>query len=300
VIGASAIAGWKLRLDEVSALCVRRAPSGDQELLAVGDENFAIHRATLQGDRLESRRRVSVRHALPDRHSIGGGGSEWESIAADGSGRVFVLRESTATVFVFSPGLRKLQHTIQLDLEASADVHARHLLDDPNAGPEGILLLKAGHLLVVKQRDPIVFIEFARTSERPNGLSGGSYLPSAESFAVSDGRRTTVRAVASWRLDSDTEAMVESANDLAVDDRSRLHAISSKSRTIFELAAADPAEATISIDFAWALPDELRAEGDSKAEGLTFDDQGRPLVALDVKDKAMNGFLLERLERGGE
>lgn len=266
----------------------------------MGDENFAIHRATLQGDRLERRRRVSVRHALPDRHSTGGGGSEWESIATDGSGRVFVLRESTATVFVFSPGLRKLQHTIQLDLEASGDVHARHLLDDPNAGPEGILLLKAGHLLVVKQRDPIVFIEFARTSERPNGLSGDSYLPSAESFAVSDGRRTTVRAVASWRLDSDTEAVVESANDLAVDDRGRLHAISSKSRCIFELAAADPGDATISIDFAWTLPEELRAEGDGKAEGLTFDDQGRPLVALDVKDKAMNGFLLEPLERSGE
>lgn len=291
------IARWRLRLDEVSALCVRRVQSDRRELLAVGDEDFVIHRATMHGDRLGKRERVSVRDALPGKVFSHDGGSEWEAVASDSSGRVFLLREPTATVFVFSPGLRKLKHTIQLDIEASDNAHARHLLDDPNAGPEGILLLKGGHLLVAKQRKPVVFIEFARKAQRPLGLSGDAYLPPDKSFKFSDGERTSLRAVASWQLDPNAETIVESANDLAVDDRNRLHTISSKSRCIFELEAAEARHGRISVTDAWALPEELRANCDRRAEGLTFDDQGRPLVALDVKGSAMNGFLLERLER---
>jgi hypothetical protein len=46
----------------------------------------------------------------------------------------------------------------------------------------------------------------------------------------------------------------------------------------------------VSFTNAWALDEELLAEGDRKAEGLTFDDHGSPLVALDVKDRVTNGF----------
>jgi hypothetical protein len=48
------------------------------------------------------------------------------------------------------------------------------------------------------------------------------------------------------------------------------------------------------------LSKELLAEGDRKAKGLTFDDHGRPLVSLDLKDRATNGCLLERLARDSE
>ena len=289
------IAGWRLPLDEVSALCMRRGSDGAQELLAVGDEDFAIQRAVLHGDRLERSERLSVRDSLPGKLSAGGGGSEWEGVAADGSGRAFVLRESTCTVLVFSAGLRELEHVIRVDLEGSEDARARNLLDDPNAGPEGILLMKRGHLLVAKQRDPIVLIEFGPKGGSARGVSENSFLSPDEPFRLSDGRRTTLRPVASWRLDGDTESMVQSANDLAVDDRGRLHAISSRSRCIFQLDASTANDEKISITDAWAI--EQGADRDRKLEGLTFDDQGRPIVALDLKGSANNAFLLERLER---
>ena len=60
-------------------------------------------------------------------------------VAVDTEGRVFVVRESSATVVVLSPGLDGHVHTIELDVEGGPDRRARRLLDDENAGPEGIL-----------------------------------------------------------------------------------------------------------------------------------------------------------------
>ncbi len=257
----------------------------------MGDEDFAIYTATLQGEELGQAGRVSVRDALPEK--LTEGGSEWEGVAADGSGRVFVLRESSANVFVFSPDLRELEHTIHLDLEESEDEHVRELLDDPNAGPEGMVLLDGGHLLVVKQRDPIVLVEFGRKDDPHSGLSGDSYLPPDGAFRLSDGRRTTLRALGSWELGEDAEAAVETANDLAVDGDGRLHAISSKSRCIFELGGADPQDGEVAVVNGWAIPEELEAGRERKAEGLAFDDQGRAIVALDAKDRGDNCFLLD-------
>jgi hypothetical protein len=253
--------------------------------------------AVLEGDSLRHRRRESARDVLPVEVSKVRGGSEWEAVAADGAGRIFALRESTATVFVFSPSLAQLEHTIRLDVEGSDDAHARRLLDDPNAGPEGMLLLNGGHLLVVKQRDPIVVIEFGPRDKPQKGLSGDAYLPVERSFELSDGSGTTLHALASWELDAGAEATVESANDLAVDERARLHAVSSKSRCIYQLDPPDVRNRRLSIAHLWQLPGELQAGHDRHAEGLTFDDQGRPLVALDVKGRKANTFLLEALER---
>jgi SdiA-regulated len=290
-------ASWRVDLEEVSALCVRRASADRHELLAVGDEDFVIHRAVLEDDSLRHGRRESARDLLPDKVSKGKSGSEWEAVAADGAGRIFALRESTATVFVFSPSLAQLEHTIHLDIEGSDDARARRLLDDPNAGPEGLLLLNGGHLLVVKQRDPIVVIEFGRTDKPRKGLSGDAYLPVDASFELSDGSKTTLHALASWELETEAEATVESANDLALDDRARLHAVSSKSRSIYELDPANARNGRLSIADLWQLPSELQAGNDRRAEGLAFDDRGRPIIALDVKDKEENTFLLESLER---
>ena len=127
---------------------------------------------------------------------------------------------------------------------------------------------------MVKQRDPIVVIEFGPRDAQQKGLSGDAYLPVDRSFRLSDGPRTTLHALASWELDAGAEATVESANDLALDDRARLHAVSSKSRCIYELDPADAGTRRLSIAHLWHLPGELQAGRDRRAEGLTFDDQG--------------------------
>lgn len=150
---------------------------------------------------------------------------------------------------------------------------------------------------MAKQRDPIVFIEFGSRDKPQKGLSGDAYLPADAPFELSDGSRTTLHALASWELDAGAEEIVESANDLAIDNLARLHAVSSKSRCIYELDSANARHGRLSIAHLWRLPGHLQAGSHRRAEGLAFDDQGRPLVALDAKDRKENTFLRESLER---
>ena len=265
---------FRLDLEEVSALCARRHPDGGVELLAVGDEDFAVVAATLVDDGLEDARRTELGDALNDDARDRDSGSEWEAVAADGEGRVFMVSESSAEVVVLSPDLKSQVHTIELDVDAGPDRRARKLLDDENAGPEGIVLLDDGHLLVAKQRDPILLIEFG-----PDDPVGRRLVP-----------------LRSWRLREDDEEEVESVNDLALDGEGRLHAVSSRSRCIYELQLGTD-EDKVRIAQRWHLPAEIEPGKERRAEGLAFDGRGRPVVAIDSRQPDENTFLLERLPR---
>ncbi len=277
---------FRLDLDEVSALCARPRPEGGIELLAVGDEDFAVVTATLVSDEVEGASRSEVGDVLDDHVRDGDSGSEWEAVAADGEGRVFVVSESSAEVVVLSPDLKSQVHTIELDVEGGPDRRARKLLDDENAGPEGIVILDDGHLLVAKQRDPILLIEFG-----PHPLVAGR-----SASVLSRGDRTELVPLRSWRLREEDEEEVESVNDLAVDGEGRLHAVSSRSRCIYELRPGSDGD-EIRVAQRWHLPDEIEPGKERRAEGLAFDGRDRPVVAIDSKQPDENTFLLGRLPR---
>lgn len=285
-------AGFRLDLDEVSALAVRRGA----ELVAVGDEDFRVVTAALRDGGLEDEDATSVRDILDDDMQHEESGSEWEAVAADGEGRVFIVKESSLTVVVLSPGLNEHVHTIKLDVEDGPDEQAKQLLDDENAGPEAILLLDDGHLLTVKQKDPALLIEFgAPDHHSPTGFASRAPLWPGARFELSDGHRTTLVALRSWQLRDEDDNDFKSANDLAVDDAGRVHAISSRSRRLYELPPRS-GETKIVAQRGWGLPDEIDRH-DGKAEGLAFDRDGHPIVAIDSKAKGLNVFLLERLPR---
>jgi uncharacterized protein YjiK len=265
---------FRLDLEEVSALCARPRPDGGVELLAVGDEDFVMVAATLVGDELEDARRTELDDVFDDDVRDRGSGSEWEAVACDGEGRAFVVSESSTDVVVLSPDLKSHVHTIELDVDAGPDRRARKLLDDENAGPEGIVLLDDGHLMVAKQRDPILLIEFG-----PHDPGGRRLVP-----------------LRSWRLRDEDEEEVESVNDLALDGEGRLHAVSSRSRCIFELQLGS-GEDKVRIERRWRLPEEIEPGKDRRAEGLAFDGRDRPVVAIDSRQPDENAFLLERLPR---
>jgi SdiA-regulated len=259
----------RLPLDEVSALCVRRGAHG-QELLAVGDELFSVIAADLLAEGVGKPTTAGLGELLPVDARAATEGSEWEGVAADSAGRVFVLKESSGTVLVFSPDLKRLVQTIQLDVSDADSPVVRGLFVDRNAGVEAILLLPRDELLIAKQRDPIVFVRFGRPQPDSN-----------------------LSALHSWTLPDDEEKDVESVNDIALDARGRLHAVSSKSRRIYRLALG---EHEARIDNAWKLAEEIDASKERKLVGLAFDADGLPIVAVDTDEKGDNVFLLERLE----
>lgn len=158
-----------------------------------------------------------------------------------------------------------------------------------------MLLLTEGHLLVVKQRKPVLLIEFGPRRDDPLGWGKQAHLRREDAFELSDGGRTKLFPLRSWKLHRDHEEVVESANDLALDDEGRLHAISSRSRCVYDLVPGSDDD-EVEAPNRWRLPDDIEASGVRKAEGLAFEPTGRPLVALDSR-KGDNTFRLERLPR---
>jgi hypothetical protein len=280
---------YRLDLEQVSALCVRRDGSGAEELVAVGDEDFAVLKAAVDDGRLSQQETEKVGDALHDPS----GNSDWEAVATDATGRVFAIAESSAAVIVLSRSLRKQLHRIVLKAEEGPDKRARKLLEGDNRGPEGFLLRAGGHVLVVKQRKPILLIEFGPRQDRVRGLGAGARLGPDGEFELSGGDKTKLFPLHSWKLSN--EEAVGSANDLAIDAEGRLYAISSRTYCIYEITPET--DDTIVAAPMWSLPTDVRAGKDRNAEGLAFAGRDRPIVALDVKDTDDNAFVLERLPR---
>ncbi len=287
---------FRLDLDEISALAVQIERDGLARVLAVGDRDFVVVSATLAGDGLDDEHPENVGDLIDEQAADSGSSSEWEAIAADGAGRVFLVREDTASVVVLAPGLERQVHTIELDCEAGPEERAAELLDG-NAGPEAIALLRNGHLLAAKQRDPVLLIEFGpQRDDFPLGFGVGAHLPADEEFELAGGRQSHLFPLRSWQLRKEDEDEVESLNDLAVDADGRVHAISSLSRCLYELQPGASDE-EFEASPRWRLPKSIEPGDDRKPEGLAFGGEQRPLVAIDSKDYDENVFLLERLER---
>lgn len=277
---ATVITPGRIDLDQVSALALRA-----DGLVAVGDEDFAVVTAPLDAGGIGAGTGHPVEALVED----AGPKSDWEAVATDGAGRVFVIQEGTATVTVLSADLTERLKTIELRAGDGPDHRARKLLDGDNRGAEGMLLLARGHLLAVKQRKPVLLVEFGPRHDVAHGFGSDAQLAPGAAFALAG---TELFPLRSWKLRDEDE--VKSANDLAVDGAGRLHAISSKTRCIYEL---QPDGDEIVPAARWDLADDVGASKDRNAEGLAFDAHDHPIVALDVKDTDANVFVLDQLPR---
>jgi hypothetical protein len=281
----------RIPLEEVSAVCARRAAAG-HELLAIGDDEYAVVVTTLAGTEFGEATTSDLVDLLPAGTRSAGDGSEWEGVATDRDGKVFVLRESSGTVLVFSPGLEELCQTIQLDVSDSEEPAVAAFFDDPNAAAEALVLLPPHDVLVAKQRDPVLFVQFGPLGGE-SILEGRPPLARDPLFEIAPDSRATLVALRHWTMPGHDEHELESVNDLAVDGGGRLHAISSKSRRIHRL---DVREGEVRIEKSWKLAEEIGVSKHRRPEGLAFDPDDRPLVALDTKERGDNLFLLERLD----
>jgi hypothetical protein len=65
---------------------------------------------------------------------------------------------------------------------------------------------------------------------------------------------------------------------------------------VYRLGPLDASKETVAVNARWKLPEGLEAGKERKAEGLVFDGEDRPVVALDTKHEHDNAFLVQPLE----
>ena len=117
-----------LPIREISALTTRARESG-AELLAVGDEDFAVIAAALDTEHRPARTwRHDLCRVLPREYLDSDSGSGFEGIASDGEGTIFVLQEEEARILVLSGDLKELLQTI----------HSPCLRTSPATEPHGV------------------------------------------------------------------------------------------------------------------------------------------------------------------
>jgi uncharacterized protein YjiK len=272
----------ELPLEEISGLCLR-ARSDRRELLAIGDESFVIVAVDLDAaGRAGEARRHDLR-ALVSAETSKRGGSQWEAIAADGEGRVFVLQENPGMVFVLNAALESLLHVIELRVDDERGPAGDWLADENSRG-EGIVPLGNGHLLIVKEKRPPLFVEFGPRGDRAQGVSPALLMPGMVPLPAE--RRAVYVALQAWTVEGAED--LADLSDIAVGPKGELYLLSDEERCLLRVDAHLPAEGGAArVDGRWELPKKVK-----KPEGLVVLDDGSPLVAVDVEEGRDNLFLL--------
>lgn len=275
---------WNLSLREVSGLGMRRNPYSDlPEVLGVSDEDVRVAVAMVDKD---GGLAVAEPHKVEgvDRHwAPTGKGSEWEGVAGDVSGRIFILREESSELLVI---------TADFVLDRRLQLTHPWLDDTKKYGLESLLLLREGHVVCAKQRKPVTFIEFGPAGHSPIGVTPDSVLSSDDEFILS--QDDNLAAIATWKMDEGYP--LESVNDIAVDRDRTMLAISSKSRCIARLGyGLDPGHNHAKVTQRWELPKKMFKADDAKAEGLLADPRLGYLVAVDSHKNTPNLFCLNEV-----
>lgn len=264
-----------LGLNEVSGLGVRTV-SGKPQYLAIGDSSTTLLTFNIGSDGLPA----SVKKN--DLKSIfGGGESQWEAVAGDSSGKVFLENEAEGTISILDADL-KLKHVITLVLPDDSPLK-RSWDRDANSRGEGMLLLNNGHILIAKEKGPSAIIEFAPKGQVANGYAPGQQLKGA--FKVPSGDNSDFIAVKSWELKASAINLVGDISDLTVDADGTLMVLSDQSRAIARVEKELTVdEDKIDIKQLWDLPKEV-----DKPEGLQLVN-GKPFVACDLPKADMTSF----------
>jgi hypothetical protein len=273
---------------EISGLGQRpRSPEEEMQVLAVGDEDFTVVSANVESSTSLSDFRVHRLHDLLDEGD--GHGSQWEAADGDSTGRVFILQESPGKVFVLSAGLDRLLHTIDLSVEGNDRLDWEK---SPNAQGEGLVLLANGHVVVAKEKEPPLLMEFGPRGDEASGIGSGLLLLERRRFPEPAEALSEHVVLTIWDLDGEADARIDDISDIAVGPDERLYLLSDESRCIARVEHQLPAaQRKLSITGVWKLPEEI-----VQPEGLVLMDDMTPWVAIDRGEPNQNLFLLDPLE----
>ena len=173
-------------LEEVSGICLRRGPAGEQSLVAIGDRVAVAAWFVQPGDDLASLDWHTADVAGLEGTHLPEDDPDVEAVCADGAGRVVLLRETPPRAELIDPLARIVVASIDLEIPGDDDL-ARAWADPAGSRGEGAVFLPGGHLLVAKEKDPSALIEFGPRRARTGGLVRGGALPRGAPWEVEPG-----------------------------------------------------------------------------------------------------------------
>jgi len=291
----------QLPVRELSAL----SPYVNNQFIGIGDHKAEVLIFKYDGSEISSVRRIDFSKVLLDLFSLcstymnqtcieHGSAiiSNWEGIASDSSGRIFALQEHSGAVVSFLPNdVRNSLNIIQLEFDKfhqdQSNRHARRGRSEKLA--EGMLLLKNGHILIVKESNPESILEFApSTHDTPLGLDNNSVLGKREKFNMSvfrgvKGIKARYKQLKEWRFRGENKCDL---SDLSYSKRkSALYLVSQKCKKIMRVDSLGVTDEFIEISQEWALP-----KGIKNPESMIILDDDRFLVGSDRRNYSKNNL----------
>lgn len=268
----------EIKLKEISGLATLPSASGASTVAAVGDKKFQLWRQQISVQGLEGEAvKVDFRSLVEPRDH-----SQWEGLAVDGKGKFVILVEDPPTLEIFSDG--NLLNAVTLAKSEEEDIGS-----EENSSGEGLVLLKGGHVLLAKEKDPPLLIEFGPSGDTPFGASSDRFLdPKAEWPVPLQGNKFVPLKI--WGFDDEAEGLIEDISDLAVGPGNSLYVLSQKSKRIARMEdTLRVDEDKASIRAYWDIANSIEAP-----EGMTFLGN-HPVVASDQESGSHNIFVLEPL-----
>lgn len=286
---------------EPSGLASWTTPKQNKQIYVVGDRTFDIGIGRyVDSDKDIKFEQIDTKSVLKSAKIKTEKESQWEAIGVDGIGNVFVMQEHPTTLYVFSPQLNRALATISFNVKKKAEIY-KDWNKDENSQGESFILLRNSHVLLLKEKSPLLLVEFGPPGGQAYGFSEKTRLGPGEAFRIPIMGIDLV-PLHTWEPTNTAEKNVQDLSELALDESGRLYALSDKSESIVSINGATdkeiqtgslfPETKNFRVNKVWKLPGEL-----PKPEGLTFVEGDRPIVALDsCKPEDNCVFTLNRLK----
>ncbi|HEX6887403.1 MAG TPA: hypothetical protein VF143_04780 [Candidatus Nanopelagicales bacterium] len=284
-------------LPEVSGLAHAVRPDGTATIAAIGDRAARIAVAHVRpGDAEPAWQVLDLTRAagteIPEQDP------QLEAIATDGAGGVLLVQEWPNRAEYIDGPSRGVVVALTLEIPDVPVARAlrRSWLDVDSSHTEGAVLLRGGHLLVVKEKDPSALIEFGPPGDAPGGFGPGRWHPMGQRWAPWQGSQTLV-ALAAWYPDA---ALAQACPDLSDADDTpdgRLCVLSDQGAAFAVVEGGEPAAEPLAGVFGASAVVRL-AGISAKPEGIAVLPDGLVLVACDRKKVKKNLFVLRDVPWG--
>jgi len=274
---------------EVSGLARGVDAAGRPAVLAVGDGAATVAWAALGADlnRLDWQT-LDLSHASGTR--IPQEDPQLEAVAVDGHMTVVLVQESPNRAEVIDAPTRRVRAHVAFEVGRHASLEDVHESwhDPEGSHTEGIVLMRRGHVLLVKEKDPAALLEFGPAGDPPLGLTPGAWLPYDQPWEVAQGE-VVLTCLAAWRPSKELAARCPDFSDAAVDGDGRLLLTGDQAGVLVSVTAHEPAADPFGGRFDAQGIWRVRGIRD-KPEGLVVLPDGDLLIACDRRKVTGNLF----------